>query len=127
MARVVLDTSALLAFVNGEPGAELVADQIGDALVCSVNWAETLTKLTDRSGSLEHARGVFAKVSVEVVDFTRQLAEYAGGLIRQTKPKGLSLGDRACLALAARERLPVLTADRIWAELPLGIDIRLIR
>jgi PIN domain nuclease of toxin-antitoxin system len=127
MARVVLDTSALLAFVNGEPGAEVVADQIGDALICSVNWAETLTKLTDRSGSLEHARGVFAEISLEVADFTRQLAEYAGGLIRQTKPRGLSLGDRACLALAVRERSPALTADRVWAELTLDVEIRLIR
>jgi PIN domain nuclease of toxin-antitoxin system len=127
MARAVLDTSALLAFVNGEPGAESVANLIGDALVCSVNWAETLTKLTDRGGSLERARGVFAEVSLDVVDFTRQLAEDAAGLIRQTKPKGLSLGDRACLALAGREQLPAVTADRVWAELPLDVEIQLIR
>jgi PIN domain nuclease of toxin-antitoxin system len=65
--------------------------------------------------------------NVDVVDFDRSQAEQAGLLAKQTRSRGLSLGDRACLALAAREAAPVLTADRIWATLKLDVEIRLIR
>ena len=66
-------------------------------------------------------------VELEIIDFTRSLAEQAGGLVARTRSKGFSLGDRACLALAQREGVPAFTADCAWASLDIGIEIRLIR
>ena len=127
MSRVVLDSSALLAVVNNEPGFEIVAETIGEAIISAVNHAEVVTKLVDRLGSLEIARKALGFADVEVLDFDRGLAEDAGALVRQTSVSGLSLGDRACLALAAREGAPVLTSDRTWSGVNIGVEVRLIR
>ncbi len=127
MTSAVLDTSALLAYVKGEPGAEIVASLIGDAVISAVNFAEAVTKLVGKGATLDLARAALGVANVDVVDFDRSLAEAAGALVAQTKSVGLSLGDRACLALAARERVPALTGDRAWSKLSLGLDIRLIR
>ena len=127
MSGVVLDSSALLAFIQGEPGGEVVARVVGDARMSSVNHAEVVTKLVERTGSLDIARVALGIANVDVVDFDRSQAEQAGLLVKQTRSRGLSLGDRACLALAAREAAPVLTADRIWATLKLDVEVRLIR
>jgi ribonuclease VapC len=127
MANAVLDASALLAFVNGEPGAEIVARVIGDALISTVNIAETLSILAKRTGSLQAAKAIIGMVALELVDFDRALAERVAELVLRTRPLGLSLGDRACLALAARESLPAVTADRSWSALAIGVEIRLIR
>ena len=115
MASSVLDSSAVLAFVNGEPGAEIVARLIGDSLISTVNFAEVVTKLVERSGSLELAREALA-----IVDLDRWLA----ALVIE---HALSLGDRACLALAVRERLPAVTGDRVWESLDVGVEVRLFR
>jgi PIN domain nuclease of toxin-antitoxin system len=127
MAEAVLDTSALLAYVGREPGREAVDAVIGSACISAANWAEAVSKLVERGGSLETVRAALGIAPVEVIDFDQPLAEAAGALIANTRRKGLSLGDCACLALAARENLPAITADRAWADLDLGIDIRLIR
>lgn len=127
MAKAVFDTSALLAYLNEEPGADFVKAFTDDALISAVNFAEAVSKLVKIVGSFELARETLNMVEIEVVDFDRGLAESAGALAVQTRKKGLSLGDRACLALASRERLPVLTGDRIWSQLDLDIDIKLIR
>ncbi len=127
MASSVLDSSAVLAIINKEPGAEIVADLIGDALLSAVNFAEVITKLVERSGSLERAQKALAILDLNVVDFDRDLAEQAGGLAAQTKVRGLSLGDRSCLALALRERVPAVTGDRAWQDIKLGIEVRLFR
>ena len=127
MAEAVLDTSALLAYVGREPGREVVEALIGNACISAANWAEAVSKLVDRGGSLETVRAALSIAPIDVVDFDRALAEDAGEMIARTRRRGLSLGDRACLALAARESLPAITADRVWAVLDLGIDIRLIR
>jgi PIN domain nuclease of toxin-antitoxin system len=127
VARVVLDTSALLAFVNGEPGSEVVAEVIGDAVVSTVNLAEAVTKLVDRGASLAVARDALAMAEYDVADFDREQAEATGALITKTRPKGLSLGDRACLALAQRENAPAITADRSWSGIDLGVDVRIFR
>ena len=127
MAESVLDTSALLAFVWAEPGGETVAELIGNSCMSAVNWAEAVSKLVDRGGSLEAVRAALTIAPLDVVDFNQNLAEAAGALIVRTRTKGLSLGDRACLALASRDGLPAITADRAWANLDLDIDIRVIR
>ena len=124
---VVLDSSALLAFIQAEPGGEAVAGVVGEALMSSVNLAEVITKLVERTGSLEIARTALGMASVDVVDFDRSQAEQAGLLVKTTRSHGLSLGDRACLALAMRESAPLLTVDRIWAKLKINVEVRLIR
>lgn len=127
MTSVVLDASALLAYVDGEPGAAMVASLIGDAIISAVNFSEVVAKLVERGATLDLARAALGVATLEVIDFDRTLAERAGALITRTKPKGLSLGDRACLALAERERAPVITGDRAWSKLNLPLEIRLIR
>lgn len=127
MARVVLDASALLAVLNNEKGCEMVTAVIGEAIMSAVNHAEVVTKLVERLGSLALAREALGFLDVDVIDFDRSLAEQTGELIRNTRSLGLSLGDRSCLALAAREGVAVLTADRTWSDASAGVEVRLIR
>jgi PIN domain nuclease of toxin-antitoxin system len=127
MTGVVLDASAVLAVINAEPGAERVIELLDGALVSSVNHAEVMTKLAEQGIGRDLARATVLKIGVQVVEYGIDLADRTGELRPQTRYLGLSLADRACLALAERERLPVLTADHSWKSLMLGIDIRLIR
>jgi len=127
VASVVLDASALLAFVGGEPGADKVATVIGDSVISAVNFAEAITTLVTRGASLAIARDALAVVDLDVIHFDRALAEQTGALVARTRLHGLSLGDRACLALAARERIPALTGDRTWQGLDLPSEVRLFR
>ena len=127
MTSVVLDTSALLAYVKGETGADDVAAVIGDAVISTVNYAEAVTKLVEKGMSLPLVRMALGIAGLEVVDFDRNLAEVAGAMFAITKPFGLSLGDRACLALAGREGVYAMTGDRIWSSLGAEFKVRLIR
>ncbi len=127
MPSIVLDSSAVLAHLNGERGAERVAEHLGDALICAVNLAEIVTKLVERGAALSLIRPALSRYGLSAVAFDEDLAERTGALRAQTKPFGLSLGDRACLALAQRSNLPVLTADRMWKELGLSLDVRILR
>jgi len=127
MAKTVLDASALLAFLNGEPGAETVSSVLGDAMISAVNFAEAVSKLALRGSQIQEALSELTDAEVEVVDFDRKLAEATGLLAVFTRKRGLSLGDRACLALARREKTTALTADRAWDNIDLGIDIQFIR
>lgn len=110
-----------------EPGAEMVASLIGESLVSAVNHCEVVSKLTERGASSDTIRNSLGQFAYRIVAFDETLAFRAGLLRRETRSLGLSLGDRACLALAIREKLPVFTADRRWLELDLGIDIELVR
>jgi PIN domain nuclease of toxin-antitoxin system len=92
-----------------------------------VNLAEIFGVLMRRGETNSRVRTIVALSQVEIVSFDGGLAEECGTLISRTRQNGLSLADCACLALGARENLPVLTADRAWKELDLGLDIRLIR
>jgi len=125
--RIVMDSSAILAIFFEEPGRELVLPRLRDALICSVNLTEVITRMLDRSGQPPNVHGQLAELAVPVADFDRDLAIQAGLLRTATRSKGLSLGDRACLALAMRERLPVMTTDRAWCDLDLPVEVVLIR
>jgi PIN domain nuclease of toxin-antitoxin system len=127
VGRVVLDASALLAFVNNERGADVILDCLADAVISAVNFSEAVAKLVSRGATPELAIRLMRQTEVPVIAFDQSLAESAGALVTQTKPRGLSFADRACLALATRENVPALTADRVWAGLALGIEIRVIR
>lgn len=124
---VVLDASAIIAMLLFEPGWESVAEVHSDSLASSVNIAEVVTKLSERGLADEDARLVISKLELSIVDFDTQQAVQAGLLRRATRARGLSLGDRACLGLALARGVRVLTTDRVWAGLKLGIEIEVIR
>ena len=125
--RQVVDSSAILAFVLDEAGSDAVTANEGPFCLSSVNLTEILTKVLDRNLSPTDVATVLRSLPIEHFDFTRSDAAEAAALRPATRRAGLSLGDRACLALAKRLDLPVLTADTLWSPLDLGIDIRLIR
>jgi PIN domain nuclease of toxin-antitoxin system len=127
MTKVVLDSSVVLAYLQNEPGAEIAEYAFGDATMSSVNLTEILTKLMKKGTTLDAALAAFDALRIPVADFTRSLAEDAGALSSVTARLGLSLGDRACLALARRENLPAMTTDRAWKDLDVGVEIELIR
>ena len=124
---VVLDSSALLAITWGEDGAAVARRAADDAIMSAVNATEVITRLVDRGANREEALRSLRKVGPAIRPFDEALALQAGYLRTETRQYGLSLGDRACLALALRERAPVVTADRAWAKLDLGVEIRVIR
>jgi len=123
----VLDASAVLAVYFDEPGADQVRAVLPGALLSSVNYTEVIGKALDHGEALNIALRKLAAMGLAVVAHDVQLARRAGELRPLTKRLGMSLADRACLALAEREHVPVLTADCIWTKVDLGIDIRLIR
>ncbi len=127
MNSIVLDTSAILAFLDDEPGAEVVLKSISSAAIGTVNLAEAYTKLAERGEAGREALSVIRYAVHEIVPFTEDLAELTGSLRPLTHHLGLSLGDRACLALAISRNAEVYTADRIWANLNLPCQIHLIR
>ena len=127
MAEAVLDTSAILAVLLGEPGADQIAAIMPRSLVSVANEAEVVTVLVRSGAKPEQAVRAVLNLAYDVVELDADLARRAGTLWRETKPRGLSLGDRCCLALAEREKLPALTADRHWADLKLGIEVKLFR
>ncbi len=127
VSSIVLDASALLACLNSEPGSESIIDELPDSLVSTVNLAEAVSVLVRQGASKEKACEVLSLLEFQVVDFDRASAEETGALAGLTRSAGLSLGDRACLALAARENLPAVTADRAWSGVNVGVQIRFIR
>ena len=124
----VLDASALLAWLHGEQGSEIVEVSLNRSVICSVNWAEVLQKIIARGiQEPEDVGGDLEYLGLVVIPFTAEDAVTAAKIWSPGRRVGLSLGDRACLSLAHRLRLPALTADRMWSALGLDIDVRLIR
>ena len=127
---MVLDASAILALLYDEPGHPVVRNALViGAIACSVNLAEVGTILLRRGDSIERMESVILGLPLEVHGADLDLALDAARMYPSTKGFGLSLGDRLCLALAARESRPVLTTDRVWADAGkhIGVDVRLIR
>lgn len=128
MSRVVLDASALLALLNNEPGADkLTPELLSNATSSTVNLAEVQTKLVSEGGNPDEAWEDTLSPVREAAPFTEEQAKIAGSLVAQTRPWGLSLGDRACLALGIVLKAPIYTADKSWKNLKLGVRIHVIR
>ncbi|MBI3947220.1 MAG: type II toxin-antitoxin system VapC family toxin [Armatimonadetes bacterium] len=130
----VLDASALLAYLHGEPGEDRVAEAIIHcAAIGWVNWAEVLTKQAEKgldpyseAARLAQSGPLGDGLVIQMPD--DGLACEVARLRPVTRGMGLSLGDRACLALGISRRLPVLTTERLWEQLPpLGVKIVVIR
>ena len=124
---IVLDSSALLALLFFEPGCERVAELVPRSCMSTVNLAEVLGRLARDGRALDAALGQIERMRIVWVDFDRELAIGAAALLVPTASLGLSLGDRACLALARLRNLPAVTADRAWAQLDLGIRVEVLR
>jgi PIN domain nuclease of toxin-antitoxin system len=124
----VLDASAILALINSERGAErLTAELLANAVVSAVNLAEVHTKLVSRGWSSDDAWEDATSPVREVLPFGAEQARIAGDLVVLTRHLGLSLGDRACLALATALKTPVYTAEIVWKKLSIGVSIHVIR
>ncbi len=127
MSEYVLDASALLTILNQEPGKERVEAILGQATVSTVNIAETIGKLLDAGMTAADARASMELLHLEVIDFDLEMARVAGSLKQSTKKLGLSLGDRCCLALGIVRGSIVVTADRLWSRLRVGIQVEVLR
>ena len=126
MNEAVLDSSAVLALLLAEAGSDKVQEVLPGALLSAVNFAEVISKLCERGMPVDQARIAIETIGVEVIDFDGDQACLTGELRNSTRSAGLSLGDRACLALARQRTLPTLTADKAWSALA-GFDVVAIR
>jgi ribonuclease VapC len=127
VAKYALDASALLALLNAEKGADLVEDLLPDAVISTVNLAEVVTRLSAVGMPENRIRETLSLLGLQAIPFDEDQAFQAGLLYTHGQEHGLSLGDRACLTLARGTSAITVTADRAWADLELGIDIKLIR
>ncbi len=129
MIWAVLDASALLALLLGEPGADRVRAILADFAVASVNLSEIVGYFARNGVAEKDIRPVLAPLPIARIPFYKGLAVAAGMLLPTTRKAGLSLGDRACLALASRLGVPALTADRSWQSIAaiVGVDVEVIR
>jgi ribonuclease VapC len=128
MNRVVLDASAILAVIGDEPGAEkLTPDLLARAVASAVNLAEVQTKLVSRGWTPDQAWEDATSPVREVVAFDEEQARISGDLVTRARHPGLSLGDRACLALGLVLKLPVYTAEKAWKKVKVGVRIHVIR
>ena len=122
-----MDASAILALLNSEPGKEKVIDSLPGAAISSVNFSEVVAKLNEGGMPEEAVRFALGDIGLDICHFDVELAYRAGVLRTKTRKLGLSFGDRACLALGQQLEMPVLTADRNWRDLDIGVEIRVIR
>ena len=125
----VLDASALLCLINGEPGSERVAAVLPQALISAVNLAEVATKLNELGADADRARALLAPLHLSIVPFDEAAAYATGALRAATWGQGLSLGDHACLALCAKQDATALTTDKTWTKVAklVGVKVEMVR
>ncbi len=125
--KIVFDSSAILALLKMEEGHEIVAEHLDRAIVSAVNFSEVVTVLARKGFGQEQVIKSLKETFLHIEDFDTEQAIIAASIDEITRTHGLSLGDRGCLALAQQQKLPVLTADKVWKELNLDIKVQLIR
>ena len=124
---IVLDASALLAFMFREEGHEQVGRRIHASCLSTVNLSEVLERFTRDGQDSRQVLERIAATSIEVVPFSAEHAAIAAELAPETRPLGLALGDRACLALALSRGIDAVTADQVWSRLDIGVRVRVVR
>ncbi len=124
---IVLDASALLAIIFEERGGEIALDAAARGTTSTVNFSEALAKASDKNFDPREVRVQLLRAGLTLVPFSDKQALLAASLRPATRKERLSFADRACLALATDLDLPVLTGDRVWSELDVGLDIQMIR
>jgi ribonuclease VapC len=122
-----MDASAILALLNDETGAGMVQELLPNALISAVNVAEIVTRLSLLGMPENEIREALDLLGLVIISFDEDLSFQAGFLANATKQYGLSLGDRACLALALKNGYSAVTSDRAWQGLNIGVDVRAIR
>jgi ribonuclease VapC len=128
MTRAVLDASAVIALIRGEPGADRVAEYVGEGLISTVTLQEVIKALLVRGFTIETARGLIDSLNLEPRPHRVEDAYAAAALFQATKSRGSGLGDRTCMALAITEGLPAITTDRAWSDLAIpGLSVILAR
>ena len=129
MSGAVLDSSAVIALLLQEPGHDKVAAHLSDPRMSAVNLSEVIGHFVRGGLSSSDVSAMLRPLAITIADADEQAAQRAGELRAITSDAGLSLGDRFCIALALRDRVPVLTGDRQWATIAdkIGVDVILIR
>ena len=127
MTKVVLDASALLAFLNSESGSDVVLAALRDAMISAVNYSEVLKKTIERHGSAQRVASIIHDLALLIIPFDEPQAAAAAELYPHCKAHGMSFADRACLSLGVLRGVKVLTAERKMALVSLPIKVKLIR
>jgi PIN domain nuclease of toxin-antitoxin system len=127
VTEVVLDASALIAFLREERGADKVAAVLAGSCISAVNLAETYCKLVEYGKPLDAVAFQIERLQIPVIPFDAEQAQIAASLWNKTRAVGMSLGDRACLSLALRTSLPALTTEETWQKCDIGVKVVKIR
>ena len=125
--HIILDASAIIAYLDGEPGSEVVEQWLPDSAASMINVCEVISVLVGQGKPEEQVSQRVHELVPVIVPFSWDIARITAALIVDTQPKGLGLGDRAALATAKIMNLPVLTSEPRWLDVSTGVDIRLIR
>lgn len=124
----MLDSSAVIALLRDEPGAELVESRLQEAVISAVNVHEIAKNMLDAGASDSEIRETISKLNLEIRAHEAEDAFMAASLAPATRKFGSGLGDRSCMALAIRLGVPALTTDRAWAKLDIpGLEVLLAR
>jgi len=128
MSKVILDAPALLALLNSEKGKDLVEEVLSKSVMSAISVFEVIAELEAKLNILpDESKKMIETIIQEIIPFNLEQAAEVAKLKSVTKGSGLSLGDRACLALAKLKRYPIYTTDKTWKELNIGVDVQLIR
>ena len=125
--KIVLDASAVLALLLREPGADSIREVLADTAISATNLSEVVAKLTDQGFDDDRIIGDVNALPFQIHAMDAAQAWRTGLLRRETRARGLSLGDRACLALAEALEAPAMTMDRAWAALDLEVEVIVVR
>lgn len=125
--QIVLDASAIVAYLDDEPGSDVVERWLPHAAVSMVNLCEVITVLVRRGKPEDQvSQGIFDLIA-SIIPFSWEIARVTAGMVSMTQPKGLGLGDRAALATARIMKVPVLTAESRWLDVSGDVEVQLIR
>ena len=127
MNKVVLDSSALLAFINQEEGCLMVEEYLAHSIMSSINISEVEADLSLIEMPEDTIKNIIDELNIEIIDFDQDQAIDTGFFRKKSKHAGLSLGDRACINLGTIKNLLVVTADKAWKKLKLNEKIVFIR
>jgi len=127
VTSVVFDASALIAFLRGEPGAEVVRERLVGSIISAMNYSEVLKKTIEVGGSADVVRAHVGSLPIRIDSFSASQAVATASLYPLAKPHGLSFADRACLALGIQENAEVLTTEKNMAKTDMPVRVMLIR
>lgn len=128
MSKIVFDSSAIIALFAKENGYEFIKKHMKDAIISSVNIAEVYKYCIETQLLTEgDAKHLIKMLNIKIIDFTENQALITATLVPFTKKYGLSLGDRACIAVAMQGKYSVITCDTIWQKVDVGIDFIMAR